>query len=145
MSAVALAVIGKNNVPLYIKTFRNETDEPSDEELFGLPKKSQQSLRQQFILHSALDRFEKLSGPYPGCAWREHYPETTVGNDAMFAGLLCPVEDLRVYGMYLFMICVNKHKCIRMDWCLISRIHNHRLHDNHTNQISLDSARQCRS
>lgn len=98
MSAVALAVIGKNNIPLYIKTFRDEADEPSDEELFCLPTKSRSSLRQQFLLHSALDRFEKLSGPYPGCAWREHYPENTSGNDAMFVGLLCPVEDLRVYG-----------------------------------------------
>jgi Sedlin, N-terminal conserved region len=115
MAAVALAVIGKNNEPLYIKTFLRDDidDDPPEEELFGLPTtttttttsttttttttKTQRSLRQQFILHAALDRFEKISGPYPGCAWREQHPGIA-GNDAMFVGLLCPVEDLRVYG-----------------------------------------------
>jgi Sedlin, N-terminal conserved region len=120
MAAVALAVIGKNNEPLYIKTFLRDDidDDPPEEELFGLPittttttttstttttTKAQRSLRQQFILHAALDRFEKISGPYPGCAWREHHPGIA-GNDAMFVGLLCPVEDLRVYGTEIQMM-----------------------------------------
>lgn len=115
MAAVALAVIGKNNEPLYIKTFLDE-DDPSEEELFGLPTtKTQKSLRQQFILHSALDRFEKISGPYPGCAWREHHPGIT-GNDAMFVGLLCPVEDLRVYGRYCK--CANVECYVQRKSCL---------------------------
>ena len=57
------------------------------------------SVRQQFILHAALDRFDQLSGPPPGCAWRR---QGATGRDAMFAGLLCPVEDLRVYGKHTF-------------------------------------------
>ena len=120
MSAISLAVIGKNNEPLYIKEFVDlenrcvaEQHLVSDEELFGLPRvdassrKPQQqqqqhaavhnycSLRQQFILHAALDRFEHLSGPHPGFAWRA--PGVS-GTDAMWVGLLCPVEDMRVYG-----------------------------------------------
>jgi len=109
MAAIALAVIGKNSEPLYIKEFyddRSSTDLLSEEELFGLPPPAERktstksksidcSLRQQFILHAALDRFEQLSGPPPGYAWRK--PGVT-GTDAMFVGLLCPVEDLRVYG-----------------------------------------------
>ena len=49
----------------------------------------------QFIVHSALDRFEELTGPASGNRWRA--PGAT-GNDAMWVGLLCPVEGLRVYG-----------------------------------------------
>ena len=112
MSATALAIIGKNNVPLYLHEFhdnRREKDAAiTEEELFGLPSrrsdstpsKEQQnnkcSLRQQFVLHAALDRFEQLAGPAPGCGWRT--PGVT-GNEAMWVGLLCPAEgDLRVYG-----------------------------------------------
>lgn len=54
------------------------------------------SLRQQFILHAALDRFDQLAGPHQGFAWRT---PGAFGSDAMFVGLLCPVEDMRVYGM----------------------------------------------
>jgi hypothetical protein len=54
------------------------------------------SLRQQFILHAALDRFDQLAGPHQGFAWRS--PGAS-GSDAMFVGLLCPIEDMRVYGM----------------------------------------------
>ena len=53
------------------------------------------SLRHQFILHAALDRFEELAGPPPGLGWRE--PGSS-GTDAMWVGLLCPVEEMRVYG-----------------------------------------------
>jgi hypothetical protein len=54
------------------------------------------SLRQQFILHAACDRFDQLAGPHQGFAWRS--PGAS-GSDAMFVGLLCPIEDMRVYGM----------------------------------------------
>lgn len=114
MSAIALAIIGKNDKPIYMKEFANEdaefiTSSIPEEALFGLSSLSDEedrsasslintpidcSLRQQFILHAALDRFEQLAGPH-SCGWRE--PGVT-GNAAMFVGLLCPIEDMRVYG-----------------------------------------------
>jgi hypothetical protein len=117
MTAISLAIVGKSSEPLYIKEFfdegsSNEADLLSEEELFGLPAPNENnnesslssskkhpdcSLRQQFILHAALDRFEQLDGPPPGYAWR--VPGVS-GADAMFVGLLCPVEDMRVYGEY---------------------------------------------
>jgi hypothetical protein len=114
MTAISLAIVAKSSEPLYIKQFfdkgsSNEDDLVSEEELFGLPAHPENSnessspnkqhpdcsLRQQFILHAALDRFEQLDGPPPGFAWRS--PGVS-GADAMFVGLLCPVEDMRVYG-----------------------------------------------
>ena len=53
------------------------------------------SIRQQFIIHDALDYMEQ---------WIERRPVTMPSSppqnahDAMFAGLLCPIEDMRVYG-----------------------------------------------
>lgn len=124
MSAIALAIIGKNNIPLYLQEFTEitrETDTISEDELFGLLSRKSETnnnncdpaqkdhcprptkdkggygsqLRQQFVLHAALDRFEQLAGPYPGCAWRA---PGVIGNEAMWVGLLCPYEDMRVYG-----------------------------------------------
>jgi len=116
MAAVSLAILGKDNDPLYVREFSSggNSDDCLDDEgaLFGFaatassessasPSQPQAtpafdcSLHQQFILHAALDRFEQLSGPPPGFAWRK--PGVT-SHDAMFVGLLCPVEDLRVYG-----------------------------------------------
>jgi hypothetical protein len=113
MTAISLAIVAKSSEPLYIKEFfdegsKHEGDLISEEELFGLPAPTENSnesssnkqhpdcsLRQQFILHAALDRFEQLDGPPPGYAWRS--PGVS-GADAMFVGLLCPVEDMRVYG-----------------------------------------------
>mmetsp|Transcript_25352 Transcript_25352/g.37435 ORF Transcript_25352/g.37435 Transcript_25352/m.37435 type:complete len:187 (+) Transcript_25352:14-574(+) len=108
MALISFAIVGKNNEPLFMKEFRDEsaTDAIPEAELFGLTvstgntdgfsKRAKEcSLRQQFILHSALDRFEELAGPPPGFGWRE--PGST-GTDAMWVGLLCPVEEMRVYG-----------------------------------------------
>lgn len=79
MAAVGLCIIGKRNDPLYIKVFEEDD-----------------ALRLQFILHDALDRFEQLEGPPPGYAWRTG--SGVSGADAMFVGLLQPVEELLVYG-----------------------------------------------
>lgn len=108
---ISLAVIGKSSEPLYLKEFQDEgssssEDQVSEVELFGLSQKqvsadppstsgSSCSLRQQFLLHAALDRFEQLAGPPPGCAWRA---QGVTGADAMWVGVLCPVEDMRIYG-----------------------------------------------
>ena len=73
------------------------------------------SLHYQFLMHASLDRFEELTGPTSNISstggtssnntsgssnnginrWRT--PGST-GNDAMWVGLLCPVDDYRVYG-----------------------------------------------
>ena len=99
MSVISLAIIGKNNLPIYLKEFTESEISMSEADLFGLEATTSSttscSLRQQFLLHAALDRFEQLEGPSPGFAWRT--PGVT-GIDAMFVGLLLPVEDMRIYG-----------------------------------------------
>jgi trafficking protein particle complex subunit 2 len=107
MTLISLAIVGKHNEPLFLKEFRDDvtsTDIP-EAELFGLTVQSgmgtdgfssrakECSLRQQFILHAALDRFDELVGR--DLSWRD--PGAN-GADAMWVGLLCPVEDMRVYG-----------------------------------------------
>jgi trafficking protein particle complex subunit 2 len=103
MAAVSLAIVGKNNQPLYIREFVEEVGNTPDEfVLFGLspaplplPSSSKLtcSLKQEFLLLSALDRFEELAGPPPGYGWRNQ-----PGADGMFMGLMAPVNELRVYG-----------------------------------------------
>lgn len=113
MALISLAIVGKNNEPLFLREFREESlggslNDVPEAELFGLTvsssggltdgfssKAKECSLRQQFILHAALDRFDELSGPPPGFAWRT--PGST-GSDAMWVGLLSTVEEFRVYG-----------------------------------------------
>eukprot|EP00548_Thalassiothrix_antarctica_P007436 CAMPEP_0194143694 /NCGR_PEP_ID=MMETSP0152-20130528/12808_1 /TAXON_ID=1049557 /ORGANISM="Thalassiothrix antarctica, Strain L6-D1" /LENGTH=165 /DNA_ID=CAMNT_0038843209 /DNA_START=93 /DNA_END=587 /DNA_ORIENTATION=- len=109
MSLISLAIVGKKNEPLFMKEYRDESTNAAcipEAELFGLKvltgntdgfsKRAKEcSLRQQFILHSALDRFDELAGPPPGFGWRE---KGSTGTDAMWVGLLCPVEEMRVYG-----------------------------------------------
>mmetsp|Transcript_4189 Transcript_4189/g.10921 ORF Transcript_4189/g.10921 Transcript_4189/m.10921 type:complete len:180 (-) Transcript_4189:169-708(-) len=101
MAALSLAVIGKDKEPMYMRDFDNVNQELAEEELFGFAPSvggsttAECSIRNQFLFHGALDRFEQLAGPPPGLQWRR--PGTT-GSDAMFVGLLCPVEDTRIYG-----------------------------------------------
>lgn len=118
MSAVSIAIVGRDEKPLYLREFPNkywndDMDPLSTEaELFGLSLSDREgeeeisenipekgnfgcSLRQQFILHSAIDRFTQLAGPPPGFNWRT---AGAMGSDAMFVGLLFPIEDYRVYG-----------------------------------------------
>mmetsp|Transcript_25022 Transcript_25022/g.38568 ORF Transcript_25022/g.38568 Transcript_25022/m.38568 type:complete len:204 (+) Transcript_25022:318-929(+) len=113
MSLRSVAIVGKNNKPLYIREIGTNDDggDFTEDDLFGIsshessgsennndiPNNSATCLKQQFILHSALDRFEELAGPLPGYGWRK--PGST-GTDAMWVGLLCPVEDMRVYGYW---------------------------------------------
>jgi hypothetical protein len=111
MAALSLAILGKTSEPLYLREFCSENHEVSsaseEELLFGLQLSSSSSpsaeddvcsVRQQFILHAALDRFDQMilgTGNQQQQPWRK---SGAVGTDAMFVGLLCPVEDLRVYG-----------------------------------------------
>ena len=108
MAALSLAIVGKQNEPLYLRDFEEVStfNAVSDEELFGLEMSTDRdteeggregcSTRQQFILHAALDRMDQLIGNPPGYSWRSE--DTKPGKDAMFMGLLCPAEDMRVYG-----------------------------------------------
>ena len=106
MSLLSLAIVGKNNEPLFMKEYTSDSDDLPEAELFGLKvstggtdgfsaKGKEISLKQQFILHAALDRLEELDGPPPGFAWRS---QDVTGTDAMWIGLLLPVEEMRVYG-----------------------------------------------
>lgn len=102
MAAIALAILNKRNQPIYLREFLSNRHEPcmSEDELFGLATTSDEqlslhedcSVKQQFVLHAALDRFDQIVA---GGQWRK--PGVS-GTDAMFIGLLCPVEDMRVYG-----------------------------------------------
>jgi hypothetical protein len=108
MAALAVAVVGKNNQPLYMKEFRDPGPaEMSDAcSLFGLSTTTEESSssklggfecssRSQFIVHAALDRFEQLGGKL-GYEWRT--PAAVTAADGMFVGLLAPIEEMRVYG-----------------------------------------------
>jgi len=114
MAAVSLAIVGRDDKPIYITEFPSKyhwkgvEDPIAEDELFGLSLSDGEevpygdddflnncSLKQQFILHTALDRFVQVAGPPPGFMWRN--PGAT-GTDAMFVGLLFPVDDLRCYG-----------------------------------------------
>lgn len=125
MSAVSLAIIGKGNEPLYLREFGSDEAMDDDAALFGLNgtngssssdgggtttgNKKMCSLRQEFILHAALDRFVQLDGPPPGFAWRhttaaavphqqQQHQAPPLTDDPQFVGLLGPWEDLRLYG-----------------------------------------------
>ncbi|KAL3924295.1 MAG: hypothetical protein SGARI_006060 [Bacillariaceae sp.] len=102
MAAVSLAIIGKNNQPLYLREFVPEIyNVPDEASLFGLENtalsssnnNTKCSLKQEFLLHAALDRFEELAGPPPGYGWRNRK-----GASGMYVGLLMPQDSLRVYG-----------------------------------------------
>ena len=111
MSALSLAVIGKDREPLYMREFKDSASFSSDEELFGLPTLGSESnakvggfecsIRHQFILHAALDRYEQLAGPPPGLGFR--------------FGLLTPVEEMRVYGTF------EPHTLLKPLLCLPTR------------------------
>lgn len=114
MSAVSLAIVDRADIPIYCHEFPSkyhwkEEGIATEEDLFGvslsdgdgavLEKSTSDfrcSLKQQFMLQTALDRFVQLAGPPPGFGWRS--PGVTNPTDAMFVGLLCSVEDFRVYG-----------------------------------------------
>lgn len=107
MAALSLAIIGKNNEPLYVKVFERTglNGNASEEALFGLPNLADEmetgdeethSPRHLFMIHAALDRIEQLAGPPPGYGWRR--AGVASGRDSMFVGLLAPIEDMRIYG-----------------------------------------------
>jgi hypothetical protein len=126
MSVISFAVIGKNRQPIFMKEFVSDSNikknTEDDLQWFGIAATASSptnifdenrislnnnnnksdsrcdcSIRQQFIIHDALDYMEQ---------WIERRntntpPQQQNAHDAMFAGLLCPIEDMRVYGKSL--------------------------------------------
>lgn len=113
MALVSFAVVGRENEPLYLRDFDKDEASPAEGEGAGFAEASPEddpfgfftksdaranescSLHHQFIIHAALDRFEEITGPMAGNRWRT--PGAT-GSNAMWVGLLCPIEEVRVYG-----------------------------------------------
>ena len=99
MVALSLAVVDRNNRPLYLEEFVDPTSPPpSDEEMMGIGVApsvqgggdgggGRCSIRHQFILLAALDRMDTLIGL-----------QADGKRDGMFLGLLMPVDEMRVYG-----------------------------------------------
>jgi hypothetical protein len=116
MSLVTIAVVGKENVPLYLRDFTaqeesslysgftdddedfgaQETEEMEDPFGFFESKKSKpndsSSLKHQVIVHSALDRFDELT------KLENMKDRPTVGLNSMYIGLLGCYDELKVYG-----------------------------------------------
>jgi len=130
MALVTLAVVGRDNEPLYIRDFvapnknvvsspkigDEEKQESEDQESvsrtsvdieeleddpFGFFEYQSKNINEscsmthQFVIHSALDRFEEITALSIGQRWRT--PGAT-GTNAMWVGLLCPIDDMKIYG-----------------------------------------------
>lgn len=105
---VSIAIIGKDNDPLYIRDFPlasrstmsllplsgDSTDSTEDDDPFGytLSSKSHTScLRYQFMIHAVLDAFEDQIE-------LRSLSLKNADTYECYMGLLCPVDELRVYG-----------------------------------------------
>ena len=103
MAAIGLAVIGKNNEPLYVQEFLSEHETEEDEAvLFGLKPLSTNSIETQtvsgkcwFALHAALDRLEQLTKTLDN---KKKTIQGGGGKNNNFVGLLLPLDATRVYG-----------------------------------------------
>lgn len=130
MALVTLAVVGRDNEPLYIRDFvasnknvnpspKKGEEEKQESEIQKLDSQSSLvieeleddpfgffeyqskninescSMTHQFVIHSALDRFEEITALSIRQRWRT--PGAT-GTNAMWVGLLCPIDDMKVYG-----------------------------------------------
>ena len=128
MSLVSVAIVSKDNKPLYLKDFRgsrdiSESDESFPVDMFDLAREASQpapasdgagagdgagpldaeigkscSIDQQFVLHSALDRLEHLMEPNGLGAAWRYGRPNQLGHEAMFVGLIGHVDDLRLYA-----------------------------------------------
>jgi len=109
MSLITFAVIGKDNAPLYLRDFvdastsfyeqgeasfdSNGDDEQDDP--FGFFEQKRQlnqssCLKNQFIIHSALDRFEELDD--------SNMVQQRQGLAKMWIGSLGIIDETKVYG-----------------------------------------------
>lgn len=101
MAAIALAIIGKNNEPLYVGEFlpEHESQNIQDEAaLFGLkPFSAPQEVSSKcwFSLHAALDRLDQLTKTLDG---KKKMITSGDHKNNNFVGLLLPFEESRAYG-----------------------------------------------
>mmetsp|Transcript_16953 Transcript_16953/g.37033 ORF Transcript_16953/g.37033 Transcript_16953/m.37033 type:complete len:196 (+) Transcript_16953:112-699(+) len=115
MAAIGLAIIGRNNLPLYVREFLSEDSSDGDYNceddeaavLFGLEVKAAATSSSSsplpttgtllasgkcwFALHAALDRLEQLTME-PDTGKKKRIPQSN------FVGLLLPFGETRVYG-----------------------------------------------
>jgi hypothetical protein len=123
MSLLGLAIIGKNNEPLYLcdcdfdgatsgtstPTTRSDTTTDNDNDRFGFADATRArglrdslSLERQFMMHAALDRLEEITGaaghgPHNGSMVGRNM--TVTASSPHWMGLLTHVDDeLSVYG-----------------------------------------------
>lgn len=104
MSLITFSVIGKDKSPLYLRDFDHASlyeqhlegdDDDEEEDPFGFCEHKKNlnessSLKNQFIIHSALDQFEELDGSFQERQSR--------GPNAMWIGLLGSFDETKVYG-----------------------------------------------
>mmetsp|Transcript_60331 Transcript_60331/g.89494 ORF Transcript_60331/g.89494 Transcript_60331/m.89494 type:complete len:112 (-) Transcript_60331:862-1197(-) len=79
------------------------------------------SLKHQFMIHAALDRFEEITLAGDGRGWRT---PGSIGANAMWIGLLCPIEELCIYGKersFVFVSCQNAGCFCASVYSLLSR------------------------
>jgi len=126
MSLVTLAIVGKDNAPLYLCDFddheqyskskqkqqqqqqnsiRNdsEVDEENDD-TFGFFETNAEkmnessSLKHQFVMHSALDRCEELVSSDSGRSPTSSTRISSIGPNSMWIGFLGSIGETKVYG-----------------------------------------------
>ena len=113
MALVSVAVVGRDNEPLYLRDFGDgpSTADASDgdgdggeeeEDPFGFlggggrsPGESC-SQRHTNMVHAGLDRVEELLRAGPLGPWRT--PGAVGSANSMWVGLLCTMDDMRLYG-----------------------------------------------
>ena len=156
ITTAAVSSSSPTNVQLDPNSINNHSSSSSSSSRFDC------SIRQQFIVHDALDFMEQWIERH-----HHHHHSTTPppppqpnAHDAMFAGLLCPIEDMKVYGTHLcfsfsfvpsVQYVVSRLVCVWIDWllnwcCPFSRpfipqptttnnIHLYRIHDHYTDHL----------
>mmetsp|Transcript_23330 Transcript_23330/g.35982 ORF Transcript_23330/g.35982 Transcript_23330/m.35982 type:complete len:192 (+) Transcript_23330:150-725(+) len=104
---VSLALIGKDNEPLYLRDFIPASEDDAatdaaansssvDDDPFGFMPclENESCLRNHFIIHASLDAFEEQ------LALKQQQSSSSSSSNShdSYMGLLCPIEELRVYG-----------------------------------------------
>jgi len=128
MSLVTLAIVGKENTPLYLRDFDFDDNEHNslltptpqqqrqqhksmnnhsgieDEDTFGFFETNTKnmnessSLKHQFAMHSALDRYEELVLPDPRGSNNSTTRISSIAPNSMWIGLLGSIGEIKVYG-----------------------------------------------
>ncbi|CAB9508042.1 trafficking protein particle complex [Seminavis robusta] len=103
MTILCLAIVGKNNEPLYLCDcdFDKENKEDSavneDDDIFGFASETTKgaesalSLDNEFLMYAALDYLEEALGIHPGLPSRRQ-------TGSHWIGYLCPMGDAKCYG-----------------------------------------------